>query len=80
MRALQNEGLTSAETRNLLDKELLTVSEVSSILRVSWVTAARMIGNGLEGVNIGAKPSKAYWRIYSRSVKKILGIEEQIPA
>lgn len=74
--------MNSNEVRELLDKELLTIDEVSAILRVSWATASKMIGNGLDGVRINTSPKKVYWRITSSSVKRLLGIEDntQVPA
>jgi len=69
--------MNSDEVRLLLNKELLTVDEVSKIFRVSWATASRMIGNGLEGINVTPNSKTNAWRIYSSSVKRLLKIDDK---
>ncbi len=72
--------MDSTELRKILRKELLTIPEVQEILGLSWVTVSRMIGSKLEGINLGNSPNKANWRIRSSSVKRLLGIEDEVPA
>jgi hypothetical protein len=67
------------ETR--LDKEFLTVNEAGQILTMTDAGVIRKIGRGqLEGVNINPGGKNAVWRIRSRSVRKLLGLEDNIPA
>lgn len=64
----------------LLSKELLTVPEVRAMLGLSNVTVTRMIGINLEGVDLSTSDKKANWRIRSRSVRKLLGMDEVVTA
>jgi hypothetical protein len=70
-------------SERLMSEPLLTVEEVGRILRVDRATAAKMIGHGLEGINVGRGTKNSYWRITSRSVRRLLGLEdntERVPA
>lgn len=65
------------EIDKLLAAEFVTVADVQRILDLSATPIIRKIESGeLEGVNIAPKSGRATWRIRSRSVKKLLGLEE----
>ena len=68
------------ELNELLNKEFLTVREVMAALDVTRMTISRKVRLGqLDGVNINPGV-KNVWRIRPRSLKRLLGIDDQIPA
>jgi hypothetical protein len=69
------------EMDNLLSKELLTVPDVMRLLQVSYSTVYnRIMDCTLEAFNANPDAGRSHWRIWTRSVKKLMGIDEQIPA
>jgi len=76
--------MNKREMDELLSKEILTVYEVEQILRLSSQTIIQKIKKGeIEAFSTSPRSGdKQTWRIWSRSVKKIMGIEndEVVPA
>lgn len=70
-----------SEIMEILGKEFVTPKEVAKILGVTTVTVNRKIeSEQLEGVDLNPGGKNPTWRVRSRSVKRMLGIDDQIPA
>lgn len=71
--------MDGAELAKVLREEFMTASEAAHALGVDRMTITRKIRDGvLEAVNINPG-GNSVWRVRSRSVKKLLGIEEETP-
>jgi transposase len=72
--------VNAEEIRTKLSQEFLSVTDVAEILGVDYVSVVRWYDAGhLEGVNIAPPSSsrrKRLLRIKSRSVQKLLGIDD----
>jgi hypothetical protein len=65
----------------LLSKEFLTVPEVMQLFGISQATVGNKIRKGhFEAFNMAPNEGRPVWRIWTRSLKKLMGIDEQVPA
>jgi predicted site-specific integrase-resolvase len=70
-----------ADLNEALSNDFVTVEDVSRALGLARNTIGIKIKNGqIEAVNLSPSSRHPRWLIRSSSVKRLLGIDEQVPA